>query len=209
METPALVSKATDALKSTKDEIHRKAPFDMLEKKTVKKIHLKIWNKRSKSKDLLAEVVSTIDLGSFAIGKDTFWLPAIQLTQAKLLNGITWDSKGMSIDNMLNFDTRVLDDKSLETTVRFEHNFSAQKNYRVQTHLNGNSWAVGDIRLWIFGFKITSKGNRYEIIEDENFQEHIKENKYTYSGKDVERFGLKNLGLDMFEVGTIEIEVVN
>lgn len=209
-QTLSLVSKGKgkETLKSMKDEGHREVPHNILERKTAQKIHLRLWNKRSRAKDLLAEVISSIDIGSFAIGKDTFWLPANQMTHVKLLDGNTWDSKGMSIDNMFSFHTKVLDDNSLETTVHLEYNFSSQQNYTVYTQLSGNKYIEGAIQFWAFGFKIVSKHNQYEITEDEVFGKLIKENKYQYSVKDLKRFGLKNLNLDMFEVGTIEIEVV-
>jgi hypothetical protein len=39
-------------------------------------------------------------------------------------------------------------------------------------------------------------------------KEVLERNKYFFNEEDAKRIGLKNLGLDMYEVGTIEIEVV-
>ncbi len=213
IQTLSLVSKRNDALK--KQEFYKHRPiildYNFLQQKAIKKIHLRVWNKRSNAKDLLCETVSDLSIGSFAMGKDTFWIPMIQKTQAKTLQGVTWQARGFSVENVLRFYTEQREDNALETNLSLVQNFSAMKNYCFNAQLeDGSSVSISpaDISYTLMSFKIVSKNNKYEIVQDALNQERLKKNKYQFNEEDTQRIGLKNLGLDMFELGTIEIEIV-
>jgi hypothetical protein len=175
-----------------------------LQNRLAQKIHLRVWNKRSNAKDLLCETVSELTIGSFVMDKDTFWIPIIQRTQSKIL-------QGFSVGNVLRFYTRFQEDGSLETNLSLVQNFSAMKSYRFQSRFeDGTSVSFNgvDIDYTLISFKIISKNNKYNIVQGNIDKEVLERNKYFFNEEDAKRIGLKNLGLDMYEVGTIEIEVV-
>lgn len=182
-----------------------------LETKFVKKVHLRVWNKRADAKDLLCETISDLTIGSFVIDKDTFWIPVAQKTYAKKLTGVVWNAQGFSVENVLKFYASIQDDGSLETNLSLVQNFSAMRNYRFNARFEDGSFSsmsTADISYKLMSFKIVSKNNKYEIVQDGGHKEDMKENKHFFSEEDAKRIGLKNLGLAMYGVGTIEIEVV-
>jgi hypothetical protein len=209
INTLSLASKANQPF--TKDD-HKGSPWSFfLETKTAKKAHLRVWNKRTNAKDLLCETVSELTLGSFVIGKDTFWIPVAQKTYAKKLTGVVWYARGFSVENVLRFYSKLQDDNSLETTLSLMQNFSAMKDYRFNARFEDGtsaSFNTSDISYTLMNFKIISKNNKYEIVQDQLIKERLKKNKSFFNEEDAKRIGLEILGLDMFEVGTIEIEVV-
>ncbi|TAE13963.1 MAG: hypothetical protein EAZ95_10380 [Bacteroidetes bacterium] len=211
INTNESVSKKADPVE-IKEAIHSKEPWGFfLETKVAKKMHIRVWNKRSDAEDLLCETVSELTIGSFAMGKDTFWIPIIQRTQAKILEGVTPWARSFSVENVLKFYTNIQDDGSLETNLSLIQNFSAMKNYRFNARFEDGSFSsisTADISYTLMSFKIVSKNNKYEIVQGMLNQERLKKNKYFFDEKDAKRIGLEALGLDMFEVGTIEIEVV-